>query len=33
MGQRNGSVGSVSLLLQAWSRGELQARDDLVPIV
>jgi RNA polymerase sigma factor (TIGR02999 family) len=33
MGQGNGSGGSVSLLLRAWSRGELQARDDLVPIV
>jgi RNA polymerase sigma-70 factor, ECF subfamily len=33
MGQTNGQTGSVSLLLRAWSRGDLRAREDLVPIV
>jgi RNA polymerase sigma factor (TIGR02999 family) len=33
MGQTNGQTGTVSLLLRAWGRGDLQARDDLVPIV
>jgi RNA polymerase sigma factor (TIGR02999 family) len=33
MGQTNGQTGTVSLLLRAWSRGDLQAREDLVPIV
>jgi len=33
MGQTNGQVGSVTLLLRAWSRGDLQAREELVPIV
>ena len=28
-----GQAGAVSRLLQAWGRGDLQARDDLVPVV
>jgi RNA polymerase sigma factor (TIGR02999 family) len=28
-----GQTGAVSRLLQAWGRGDLQARDDLVPVV
>jgi hypothetical protein len=26
-------TGAVSCLLQAWGRGDLQARDDLMPVV
>jgi RNA polymerase sigma factor (TIGR02999 family) len=33
MRNANGQAGTVSLLLRAWSRGELQAREELVPIV
>lgn len=33
MDETNDPVGAVSLLLRAWGRGDLQARDDLVPIV
>jgi RNA polymerase sigma factor (TIGR02999 family) len=33
MGHTNDQAGSVSLLLRAWTRGDLQAREDLVPIV
>ena len=32
MGQTNHS-GAVSGLLRAWGRGDLQARDDLVPLI
>ena len=28
-----GQTGAVSLLLKAWGRGDLQARDDLMPVV
>ena len=30
---QTGQTGSVSRLLQAWGRGDLQARDDLMPVV
>src|SRR5580765_5703024 len=33
MGQTNGQAGTVSVLLKAWGKGDLQARDDLVPLV
>jgi len=33
MRKASGQAGTVSLLLRAWSRGEVQAREELVPIV
>ena len=33
MDQTDGQTGAVSRLLKAWGRGDLQARDDLVPVV
>ena len=33
MDQTEGQTGGISRLLRAWGRGDLQARDDLVPVV
>jgi RNA polymerase sigma factor (TIGR02999 family) len=33
MARKTPTAGKISLLLRAWARGDLQARDDLVPVV